>query len=80
LKYFGKFYGSIVSYGDIACALGGVKYSWAVGNALNKNPIPIIIPCHRVIDSKGGKGGFAAGIEIKEKLLDFEKESIDKKV
>ncbi|MGE5474309.1 MAG: methylated-DNA--[protein]-cysteine S-methyltransferase [Ignavibacteriales bacterium] len=67
-------YGSVISYGEIAKKLGGVKYSRAVGNALNKNPLPIIIPCHRVIDSKGGIGGFSAGVDIKKKLLNFEKE------
>jgi len=73
-------YGSVVSYGDIANALGGVRYSRAVGNALNKNPIPIIIPCHRVINSKGGIGGFSAGVEIKKKLLNLEEEMIKEKV
>lgn len=73
-------YGSVVSYGDIANKVGGAKYSRAVGNALNKNPLPIIIPCHRVIDSKGGIGGFYAGVDIKKTLLNLEKEMIKEKV
>jgi len=73
-------YGSVISYGDIACYLGGVKFARAVGNALNKNPLPILIPCHRVIDSKGRIGGFAAGVDIKKKLLNLEKESICTKI
>lgn len=73
-------YGSVVSYGDIAKRIGGVKYSRAVGNALNKNPLPIIVPCHRVVDSKGGIGGFSAGIEIKKKLLNLEKENEEGKI
>jgi len=73
-------YGSVTSYGDIARYLGGVKFARAVGNALNKNPLPIIIPCHRVIDSKGEIGGFAGGVNIKKKLLNLEKESICTKI
>ncbi len=44
----------------------------AVGNALGKNPIPIIFPCHRVIESDGSLGGYSGGEEIKRRLLEFE--------
>lgn len=65
-------YGCCATYGDIAYSLGSKKYSRAVGNTLNKNPLPIIIPCHRIIDSKGGIGGFGGGVDIKKKLLKTE--------
>jgi O-6-methylguanine DNA methyltransferase len=48
----------------------------AVGNALGKNPIPIIIPCHRVV-AKKGIGGYSAGIDIKTRLLEFEKLNVN---
>ncbi len=61
--------GKVATYKLIAQVLGNVNLSRAVGNALNKNPFPIIIPCHRVIKSNGFVGGFARGIEEKVKLL-----------
>lgn len=61
--------GKVATYGLIAEMLGNKIYSRAVGNALNKNPYPIIIPCHRVIRSDGFVGGFAKGTAIKEELL-----------
>ncbi len=66
-------YGETRSYGEIAEALGGKNAARAVGMACNKNPVPIIIPCHRVIGSGGALTGYASGITIKEKLLDIEK-------
>ncbi len=65
-------YGKTVSYKTIAEKLGGAKYVRAVGKANATNPIPIIIPCHRVIGSNGSLGGYSGGIEIKEKLLELE--------
>jgi len=67
--------GTVCSYKDIAAALGNTKASRAVGTANGKNPIPLIIPCHRVIGADGGLGGFAHGLSIKQKLIDFEKET-----
>ncbi len=67
-------YGSIVSYGDIAKKLGNSKASRAVGAANGKNPIPLIIPCHRVVGANGSLTGFAHGLNIKEKLIALEKE------
>ena len=61
--------GKVATYGLLAKVLGNVNLSRAVGNALNKNPFPIIIPCHRVIRGNGFIGGFAQGIEAKIKLL-----------
>ena len=65
-------YGETRSYKDIATAIGNKKACRAVGNANNKNPIAIIVPCHRVVGSNGGMTGYAGGIDIKEKLLKIE--------
>lgn len=61
------------SYKQIALELGGANYSRAVGGANSKNPIFIIIPCHRVIANDGKLSGYAGGVEIKKWLLDHEK-------
>lgn len=61
--------GKTRSYQWVARALGKPRASRAVGNALNKNPYPGIIPCHRVIRKNGALGGFAFGISEKKKLL-----------
>jgi O-6-methylguanine DNA methyltransferase len=66
-------YGRTRSYGDIAQAIGHPKAFRAVGNANGRNSIPLIIPCHRVIASNGGLGGFGHGVKVKRQLLDFEK-------
>lgn len=65
-------YGKTKSYKDIAVAIGNKKAYRAVGLANHKNPIPIIIPCHRVIGANGNLTGYAGGISIKEKLLKLE--------
>lgn len=65
-------YGKTMTYKQIAEAIGNPKAYRAVGMANNKNPIPIIIPCHRVIGSNGKLVGYAGGLEIKEKLLKME--------
>lgn len=67
-------YGKTASYGDIAKAIGNPEAFQAVGNALSKNKLPILIPCHRVIGGDGELHGFAGGVEIKKWLLDFEKQ------
>jgi methylated-DNA-[protein]-cysteine S-methyltransferase len=66
-------FGQTASYGDVARAVGSPKAFRAVGNANNKNPIPLIVPCHRVIGSDGQLVGFGSGIWRKEWLLDHEK-------
>lgn len=66
-------YGKTRSYRDIAEAIGKPKACRAVGMANGKNPIPIIIPCHRVINKNGTLGGFSCGLEVKKKLLEIEK-------
>jgi methylated-DNA-[protein]-cysteine S-methyltransferase len=65
-------YGRTASYKDIAMAIGNEKACRAVGNANNKNPIAIIIPCHRVIGQNGKLVGYAGGLEIKQALLSLE--------
>lgn len=65
--------GKVVSYNDIAHMIHHPKAVRAVANAIGKNPILNIIPCHRVIYHNGKIGGFSCGIDIKEKLLSFEK-------
>jgi O-6-methylguanine DNA methyltransferase len=66
-------YGSTCSYKDIAKAVGNPNAVRAVGGANNKNPIPILIPCHRVIGTNGTMTGYAGGLNIKEALLNHEK-------
>ena len=65
-------YGKTAAYKDIAKRIGNEKACRAVGMANNKNPIAIIIPCHRVIGSNGNLTGYAFGLNIKEKLLKLE--------
>ncbi|MFZ1729756.1 MAG: methylated-DNA--[protein]-cysteine S-methyltransferase [Bacteroidota bacterium] len=65
-------YGSTVSYRSIAEAIGNPDASRAAGGAIGKNPISIIIPCHRVIGEDGSLTGYAGGIERKKKLLQLE--------
>jgi len=66
-------YGQTASYGEIAKRVGCEKGYRAVGLANNRNPIPIIIPCHRVIGANGSLTGFRSGLHIKQQLLDLEK-------
>lgn len=66
-------YGQTRSYREIAQAIGHPKAFRAVGNANGQNSIPLIVPCHRVIENNGGLGGFGHGVKVKKQLLDFEK-------
>lgn len=67
-------YGTLISYGDLSKRIGNPKASRAVGGATGKNPIPIIIPCHRIVGSSGALTGFSApgGLNTKIKLLALE--------
>ena len=66
-------YGETATYGEIAEKVGVPKGARAVGLANNRNPIPIFIPCHRVIGADGSLTGYGGGLGIKKKLLDLEK-------
>jgi len=65
-------YGKTASYGDIAKAIGNPRACRAVGGANGKNPIPLIIPCHRIIGADGNLVGYGSGLPIKKKLLALE--------
>ena len=65
-------YGKVSTYAEVAAAAGSPRASRAAGNALARNPIPIVIPCHRVLRSGGGLGGYAGGLERKTALLELE--------
>lgn len=65
-------YGATASYGEIAAAIAKPKASRAVGMANSKNPLPIVVPCHRIIGKDGSLTGFAGGLETKRWLLDHE--------
>ena len=66
-------YGEAITYGDLAKRLGQPDGAQAVGNANGQNPIPIIVPCHRVIAAKNSLGGFTGGVEKKQYLFQLEK-------
>lgn len=65
-------YGQTVSYTDVAKMIGKPSASRAVGGANGKNPIPILIPCHRVVAADGSLGGYSLGLEMKRRLLELE--------
>jgi methylated-DNA-[protein]-cysteine S-methyltransferase len=65
-------YGETRSYAELAAMVESPQGFRAVGAANGRNPIPIIVPCHRVIESNGGLGGFSCGIAYKRRLLDLE--------
>ncbi len=66
-------YGEKISYKELARKIKSDKAFRAVGNALNKNRLPVIIPCHRIVRSDGSPGGFASGETTKKRLLELEK-------
>lgn len=66
-------YGELVSYKSIAETIGNPKAVRAVGGANGKNPLPIIVPCHRVIGSDGSLTGFGGGLETKKRLIELER-------
>ncbi|MGW1951747.1 methylated-DNA--[protein]-cysteine S-methyltransferase [Streptomyces sp. NPDC001920] len=65
-------YGTVVGYGDLAGRVGQPGAAQAVGMAMGANPLPVVVPCHRVVESDGGIGGFGGGLETKRKLLALE--------
>lgn len=66
-------YGATVSYGELAAAIGSPGGARAVGTACARNPVPIIVPCHRVVGAGGRIGGYLGGTDMKRWLLDFER-------
>lgn len=70
-------YGETSTYGRIALSILNPRASRAVGRACGENPLPVIIPCHRVLSSGGGPGGFTGGLSIKKYLLALEGVGID---
>ncbi len=67
-------YGSMTTYSELARAIGRPKAARAVGNALRKNPVPIVIPCHRVV-AQNGIGGYVLGVDLKRRLLELEEDT-----
>jgi len=65
-------YGSVSTYKDMALKAGNVHATRAAGNALGSNPIPIVVPCHRVLRTGGSLGGYGGGLPMKEALLKLE--------
>ena len=65
-------YGSSRTYAEVARGAGSPRAVRAAGNALGANPIPVVVPCHRVVRTGGGLGGYGGGLEVKEELLRLE--------
>lgn len=65
-------YGETASYGEVARRAGSPRAARAAGNALGSNPVPIVVPCHRVLHAGGGLGGYGGGLDRKRFLLDLE--------
>ncbi|MFI8945907.1 methylated-DNA--[protein]-cysteine S-methyltransferase [Streptomyces sp. NPDC053750] len=65
-------YGSVVGYGDLADRVGQPGAAQAVGMAMGANPLPVVVPCHRVVERDGGIGGFGGGVDTKRQLLALE--------
>ena len=69
-------YGETTTYGALAAGIGRPKATRAVGQAVGANPVPIVIPCHRVIGTSGSLTGFGGGLPLKERLLALERGSL----
>ncbi|MCB5166793.1 methylated-DNA--[protein]-cysteine S-methyltransferase [Streptomyces bambusae] len=65
-------YGTVIGYGELAARAGRPGGAQAVGAAMGSNPLPVVVPCHRVVESDGGLGGFGGGAEAKRILLALE--------
>ncbi|MFF5452824.1 methylated-DNA--[protein]-cysteine S-methyltransferase [Streptomyces sp. NPDC012950] len=65
-------YGTVVGYGELARRVGQPGAAQAVGAAMGSNPLPVVVPCHRVVERDGGLGGFGGGLETKRRLLALE--------
>lgn len=69
-------YGHTICYSELAEKIGNSKAQRAVGMANNRNPVPIIVPCHRVVGKNGNLTGYGGGLDIKAKLLKLEKDNM----
>jgi methylated-DNA-[protein]-cysteine S-methyltransferase len=65
-------YGQTTTYGRLAAKVGAPRAARAVGTVMNRNPIPIVLPCHRVVGANGSLTGYAGGLDVKERLLRLE--------
>ena len=65
-------YGETDTYGALAAKAGSPRAARAVGTVMNRNPIPIVLPCHRIVGASGALTGYAGGLEIKRHLLQLE--------
>jgi methylated-DNA-[protein]-cysteine S-methyltransferase len=65
-------YGRVDTYGSLAAKVGSPKAARAVGTVMNRNPIPIVLPCHRIIGANGSLTGYAGGLSVKRTLLELE--------
>jgi len=65
-------YGRLLSYQGLACQVGGRQYARAIGGAVGANPLPIVVPCHRIVAHDASIGGFSCGLPAKRKLLELE--------
>jgi methylated-DNA-[protein]-cysteine S-methyltransferase len=65
-------YGELTTYGSLAARAGRPRAARAVGTVMNRNPVPIVLPCHRVVGSTGGLVGYAGGLDRKRTLLELE--------
>ncbi|MFI6283764.1 methylated-DNA--[protein]-cysteine S-methyltransferase [Streptomyces sp. NPDC051018] len=65
-------FGTVVGYGDLAARVGQPGAAQAVGAAMGSNPLPVVVPCHRVVETDGKLGGFGGGLETKRRLLALE--------
>ncbi len=70
--------GEVRTYGELAALAGRPKAVRAVGNIMARNPVPLLIPCHRIVPSSGGVGNYGLGVELKRKLLAREGVQVDK--
>ena len=66
-------YGEVRTYGEVAASAGSPRAVRATGNGLGSNPMPVVVPCHRVVRAGGGLGGYTGGVERKEFLLSLER-------
>ena len=69
-------FGEVTTYGEVAASAGSAKAARAAGQALGSNPIPIVVPCHRVLASDGTLGGYSGGLDAKRRLLAHERGQI----